>query len=186
MSPLGARIHWIRSQKRMTLKQLAKATGLTISFLSQVERGATSPSIDSLRRIGRAFGLSIGRLLDDEPLQDRQMTLIRKAARRRIRLDTDGVSAETLAGGVMETTIEPRLVRLASGTTFRPTPGESAADAFGFVWQGALELAWEQGERVRLQRGDSIHIHPKRPYRLVNVGGTAAVLLWIVFGASAK
>ena len=183
MNKLGERIRWIRSQKRMTLKQLAKASGLTISFLSQAERGAVSPSIDSLQKIARAFGLSVGALFDQQQGSS-EATLIRKSQRRQASSDTGRLLVETLAGGVLETAMEPRLVRLSAGSAYRPGPSESGLEAFGLVWQGSVDLEWHQAERVRLGPGDSVHIRPRRPYRLVNAGLRQAVFLWIIFGAA--
>ena len=56
---LGDRIRSMRDSRGQSLKQLAEATGLTQSFLSQVERDLTSPSVASLRKIAEA--LEIGR-----------------------------------------------------------------------------------------------------------------------------
>jgi transcriptional regulator with XRE-family HTH domain len=52
---LGARIRKRRLQLGMTLQDLAEATGLTKSFVSQVERGRNSPSISTLRSISVAL-----------------------------------------------------------------------------------------------------------------------------------
>ncbi len=132
MSGLGKRIRWIRSQKRLTLKQLAKATGLTISFLSQVERGTVSPSIDSLRKIAHGFHLSVGALFDEQHLATREVTLVRKG-QRQTAVASDRPMVETLAGGILETAMEPRLVRLPVGATYRPAPGELGSSVFGFI-----------------------------------------------------
>src|SRR4030088_531857 len=56
---LGVRIHSMREKRGQSLKQLGQATGLTQSFLSQVERDLTSPSVASLRKIAEALGTSV-------------------------------------------------------------------------------------------------------------------------------
>ena len=48
---LGERIRRIRTQREFTLEKLAQGTGLTISFLSQVERDIVSPSVESLQKM---------------------------------------------------------------------------------------------------------------------------------------
>ena len=50
----------------MTLEKLAQSTGLTISFLSQVERDVVSPSVASLQKIARALGTTVGALFEEE------------------------------------------------------------------------------------------------------------------------
>src|ERR1700694_1599157 len=56
---LGERIRSVGDARGQSLKQLAAATGLTQSFLSQVERELTSPSVASLRKIAEALGTSV-------------------------------------------------------------------------------------------------------------------------------
>ena len=59
MDSLGSRIRAERLQKPLTLKQLAEKTKLSISFLSEIERGLAQPSMASLRRISQALGISL-------------------------------------------------------------------------------------------------------------------------------
>lgn len=60
---LGARIRQLRKERGLTLVQLAAATGLSHSFISQVERGLASLSMSSLFRVAQALGTSQHELL---------------------------------------------------------------------------------------------------------------------------
>src|SRR5437773_9171693 len=65
---LGPRIRSLRQARHVTLRELAEQAGVTESFLSQVEREVTSPSIASVQRIARALDLGIAELFaDDQP-----------------------------------------------------------------------------------------------------------------------
>lgn len=57
--PLGGRIRAKRKELHLSQSDLAQRTGMTASFISQVERGVTSPSIDSLYKISRALGVPV-------------------------------------------------------------------------------------------------------------------------------
>ena len=52
---IGQRINDLRLRQKVTLKELSKKTGLTASFLSQVERALASPSVSSLEKIAHAL-----------------------------------------------------------------------------------------------------------------------------------
>ena len=52
---LGRRIRTLRIERRMTLKQVEQAAGLSATHLSEIERGRTSPTIGALVRIARAL-----------------------------------------------------------------------------------------------------------------------------------
>lgn len=56
---LGHRVRTARKKRSITLKQLAEQTGLSASFLSEVERGLAQPSMGSLRKIVQALGISL-------------------------------------------------------------------------------------------------------------------------------
>ena len=51
---LGARIRALRQARRLTLRDVSERAGVTESFLSQVERDVTSPSIATLQRVAHA------------------------------------------------------------------------------------------------------------------------------------
>ena len=62
---LGARVSQLRQQQGMTLEQLASASGVSRSMLSQIERGGANPTLAVTQRIAQTFGISIGELVDD-------------------------------------------------------------------------------------------------------------------------
>lgn len=62
---LGEKIRDIRKSKKMTITQLANATGLTPSMISQVERSIISPSIETLKKIGNVLEIPLSVLFED-------------------------------------------------------------------------------------------------------------------------
>jgi transcriptional regulator with XRE-family HTH domain len=59
-SPVGDRLRGLRIGRRLTLKEVAARAGVTEGFLSQVERGRSSPSLKTLQAVARAMGLEAG------------------------------------------------------------------------------------------------------------------------------
>ncbi len=62
---IGDNIRRMRKSKGLTLKQLARRTQLSISLLSQIERGESSPSISSLYKIAIALSMKMSQLFGD-------------------------------------------------------------------------------------------------------------------------
>jgi len=60
---IGEAVRTLRKARNLTLKQLARRSGLSMSYLSQIERSAASASIFSLYRIANAFGVKMAELL---------------------------------------------------------------------------------------------------------------------------
>src|ERR1700721_2283861 len=57
---LGQILRSLRGQKGISLRVLAERTGVSSSFLSQIENGQCSPSISSMEKIAHALGVSLG------------------------------------------------------------------------------------------------------------------------------
>ncbi len=63
---IGARIKKLRKQHQMTLQDLAEYTGLSIGFLSSVERDISSPSLQNLKQITETLGTTVTELIAEE------------------------------------------------------------------------------------------------------------------------
>jgi transcriptional regulator with XRE-family HTH domain len=63
-SPVGERLRELRIGRRLTLKEVASKAGVTEGFLSQVERGRSSPSLKTLQALANALGLTPGDIFD--------------------------------------------------------------------------------------------------------------------------
>lgn len=78
MDNLNSVIRKQRQTKNMTLKEMAERTGLSISFLSEIERGVAKPSMTSLRKIARALEISLLSFIDStDDIPDDQMHIQR-------------------------------------------------------------------------------------------------------------
>jgi transcriptional regulator with XRE-family HTH domain len=178
MSPtelqLGPRIRSLRRARNETLRELAEKAGVTESFLSQVEREVTSPSIASVQRIARALDLAIAELFVEEPSRGR---VVRRGERRRIVYPGLRAVDEFLTAGlngrlqVILSTIEP-----GGGTGDEAYSHESDEEVV-VVLSGSLEL-WVADEHYLLHEGDAITYASRLPHRNVNPGLVKAIVLF--------
>ena len=151
---LGPRIRALRQARRLTLRDVADRAGVTESFLSQVERDVTSPSIATVHRIAGALDLSIAQLFADEPSPGR---VVRREARRRIAYPglkaVDEFLTSNMAGRlqVILSTIEP-----GGGTGEEPYTHDSDEEVV-VVLKGILDL-WVGGRALRAARGRRDHV----------------------------
>lgn len=63
MDTLHGRLRMLRHRAGLTLAQVSERAGITLSFLSDIERGRSLPGLDTLERIADVYGLSVGELL---------------------------------------------------------------------------------------------------------------------------
>jgi len=67
---VGKRIKALRRQKKLTLNELSRKVGISISFLSDIENGRSNPSLERLKDIAEALDTSVSFLMgEDNPMQ---------------------------------------------------------------------------------------------------------------------
>jgi DNA-binding transcriptional MerR regulator/quercetin dioxygenase-like cupin family protein len=168
----GARFRRLRQRRGLSLAQVAKATGVSVGFLSALERGQMSASIATLRRIARYYRTNI--LSFFEPAKENSRVV--KPSERKILETTKGVRMELLAWG--NTAMEPHLFRIKPGGN----SGESythEGEEFLHVLRGQFEIWLNQDEHYLLEPGDSLYFQSSTPHRWKNPGQTESWLLWI-------
>ena len=179
---LGQRIRRLRTVRHTTLAKLGQATGLTISFLSQVERDIVSPSIKSIQKIAGALGASAGALFD-EPAQPHALVVRQQARPRTVNTKARAI-VEGLASGLLQLSVEPKLLTIQPGGRLGADAMPRGSEVFGFVVSGRVELVQQQDERVVMHKGDSIYLRHPWPCTIVNGGPQRAELVWVVWSAA--
>ena len=168
----GQRFRRLRLNRGLSLAQVAKATGVSVGFLSALERGQMRSSVATLRRIARFYRTNILSLFEtggDNP------RLVRPAERKILETTPD-VRMELLAWG--NTAMEPHLFRVKPGGG----SGESYShdgEEFLHVLRGNFEIWLNDGEHYRLKPGDSLYFESTTPHRWKNPGRKEAWVLWI-------
>lgn len=168
----GKRFRRLRTKRGLSLAQVAKATGVSVGFLSALERGQMRSSIATLRRIARFYRTNILSLFETAGDHPRLV----HPTQRKILEATPEVRMELLAWG--NTAMEPHLFRVKPGGG----SGESYAhegEEFLHVLRGEFEIWLNNGEHYRLKAGDSLYFESSIPHRWKNPGRTETSLLWI-------
>jgi len=62
---LGGELRRLRKHRRMKLVEVGKVTGLSVSFLSDIERGRTKPSLDTLEKLAICYQVSVNGILKE-------------------------------------------------------------------------------------------------------------------------
>lgn len=174
---LGQEIRKLRKARSKTLAEIALATGRSISFISQLERGRAEISISDLRRVASSLGVPLGWFFMSETKPAAEVgRVVRAGARRRLGSVTDGLVEELLSpniGGAFETFLSTFAPGAAlTEPTLRDTEEE------GYLVKGELEV-WIGEHAFRLSPGDSFRI-AREPFRWMNHGDVEAVVVWVI------
>jgi len=168
----GQRFRRLRLKRKLSLAQVARATNVSVGFLSALERGQMRSSIATLQRIARFYKTNILSMFEtngDAP------SLVRPS-QRKVLETSPNVRMELLAWG--NTTMEPHLFRIKPGGS----SGESythEGEEFLHVLRGEFEIWLHNQGRYRLKPGDSLYFESSTPHRWKNPGRAEAWILWV-------
>ena len=156
----------------MSLRDLAEKVDLTASFLSQVERDLSEPSLKSLRRIADALDVPIMYFLEEEA---NPQQLVRKNHRKRLQLPGSKVTYELLTPN-FNRAMEVFIVRVDPSHENIAYPLAHPTEECIFVLEGRLLVQLNNSEYI-LVAGDSIYFEGRHLKRLMALGEELAVFL---------
>jgi len=173
---VGERLRSIRHHRRCTLRTVAERSGLSESFLSQVERGRSNASIASLRRIADALGVSVSDLF--EPAGPPRPRVLRRDDRPALTFGVLGRKLLLTPKPLQHLEVFVGELDVGGSTGTEPYAHGDSEELF-VVLVGTVELELG-GELHELERGDSIDYRSSTPHRITNVGEELAEVMWII------
>lgn len=177
---IGSRIRAARQAQRLTIEQVADATGLTKGFLSRVERDLTSPSVASLVTLCQVLSVSVGDLFAAP-----ETHLTKRDDGPRISLGGQGIVERLLTARserrlqILQATIEPR------------GRGENELYAVDcdvdvlHVVKGRIKLILTN-EEYDLEEGDTLSFPGREPHTWINPTDETVEVLWILVPAASR
>ena len=155
----GERLRRLRSRAHKTLKEVSEATGLSISFISALERGGSGASVASLKLLAEAYGVNMrevfGADLEQNPL------LVRGEERPVMQWD-NGVRFEEMAAG--EKAMDPSYIRVPSGAGSEGFYSHNGEE-FIYVISGTLHVELKEQGSFTLSPGDTLYFPSTTPHR---------------------
>jgi len=172
------RLRRMRINSGMTVRSLAERIGVSASFVYQLEKGESSPSFSTLRKLAEVFHSSISVFLEDRFPED--WTVVRKSKRKPLFTGGDGCRAELMLFlGPRARRMQPLVLHLDPGKTMTEFIYEHDRDDLVFVSNGTIEIT--AGDQVhRLEAGDCAYFTFAGPSTIHNCGVGPAELVWIV------
>ena len=169
---VGSHLRQLRAKRRLSLAQVAQAVGISVGFLSALERSQMSGSVGTLRKLARFYKTNILDFFDATGASSRLV----QPEQRKVLEAGPGVRMELLAWG-NTAVMEPHLFRVAP----EAGSGESythEGEEFLYVLRGVLAITLEK-EEYRLKKGDSFYFESATPHHWKNPGRAETWVLWV-------
>lgn len=175
---IGEQIRELRQIKRLTLQQLAETVGISVGYLSQIERNRSKLPIGTLRRICDVLGVHMSWFFPSTPEgpPEERAVIVRARNRRSLSFTGLGINEQLLSpnlSGPLElllSTIEPG----ADSGEYTHEGSEA-----GVVIGGRMEL-WVNGQYFLLEEGDSFSFKSTERHRCRNPGEAPAKIIWVI------
>jgi transcriptional regulator with XRE-family HTH domain len=172
---LGARLRARRKAIGKTMQQVADEASLTIGFISQIERGISTPSLASLYNVAKALDATVDMFVSRKP--ERTHSVVTHAGTRQT-YKIDGTSRfyEFLERGFPEAKLNACLSHVPPGHASEMMSHEGE----DFVYLVAGLMLYEvDGVQYELKAGDTLHFDSRKPHRGTNIGAQTAIELWV-------
>lgn len=175
---LSSRVTELRKKRGLTLEQLAAASGVSRSMLSQIERGKANPTLAVTLRIAQAFGMNIGDLVD-QPWTASRIEVVRGDDASQLFRDDHDCRIRTLSPLNMEKNVEFYEIRLAPGARLKSAAHFDGTRELLTITQGHARISAGEN-RCELGPGDSAHYHADLEHTIENSGEGELVSFLVV------
>jgi transcriptional regulator with XRE-family HTH domain len=175
---IGGQLRELRRAKGLTLQEVAADAGISVSYLSQIERNVSRLPIGVLKKISDVLGVHMNWFFQSGaqgPLEERDI-VVRAANRRHLSFTGLGITEELLSpnlSGPLEMLIST--IHPGADSEFYVHDGAEA----GLVMSGTLEL-WVDVRHFRLRKGDSFSFPSTEWHRCANHGTKPVKVLWVI------
>jgi transcriptional regulator with XRE-family HTH domain len=175
---VGGRLRELRQGIGVSMRALARMSGLSANALSMIERGRTSPSVSTLHKLANAMGIPITAFFREETAQ-KEVVFCKSSERTRVpfmRGLWEGLGGELFVGR-----FEPFMLTLESGASSGPFGMVHTGHEFVFCMRGQLGYEIEN-EHFLLDPGDSLVFAADLRHRWRNPGKTVTNALIVLSG----
>lgn len=173
---LGRKIHRLRKEKLLTLKQLSEMSNMTATHISELERGKVSPTINTLSRIAQALRKPASYFLPTEDDKNFQVT----PEKDRKKLTRIGYELQFFSTGMKDAKLVVAQADFDGELTVHPL-GYIGDEKMMTVLKGKVEVDLN-GKTIQLDKGDTIQVTEGLPSRVrsLNKGSAEALVVLIV------
>ena len=175
------RIREYRKERGLTLRQLAERAGCTPSYISQLEKGLTVPSLSMVGRLAAALNITVIDLFSQLSNGEESNWHLRKADRKIIDYPDGKVSSQLLVTRISRKKMEPLVSSIEPGGTSDDAEKMHhpvGTEEFVLVLKGEIDFTIN-GKEIHLCEGDTLSFDGTLPHRWVNNGNQTAEVLFV-------
>lgn len=174
---VGRKIHELREQRGLTLRQLSEKADVSPSTIQKIEKNLISPTLGTVLRIARGLGISIESLVDARP-ESRDVVHLPKEKRGTIAVPDLKITLQALADGLPDQAFSAVILTIPKGARMKEREFQHHGEELMFCLKGSVEFTIRD-QRYLLGAGDSLRFKSHLRHFWKHVGEEEAQLLMI-------
>ncbi len=181
---VAKKIKKLRIKKKLSTKELAKRANVSAGLISQLEKGSTQGSVETLRKIAKILDTTLASLFEEESskelaLSNESFFIVRKEKRKKISFPDPLYKCELLTPD-LQGEIEFILVELEPHrVTDEKLPHTRGGEECDLVLEGSIYIELADKNFI-LNEGDSIRFNPITPHKIENKSDKKAIYISVI------
>jgi len=172
--PFGKRVMKLRKERNMSLVHLANETGLSPTFLGQIENGEVIPPVSAILQISRALEIDSGLLLKEE--KEKAGTRSAEDYEKR----TEAYSYQNLTPEAKHKHLKAFKIHVEPRSLHKGVSYQHQGEEFVYVLKGKMEVMVGESKNI-LSAGESLHFNSSIVHRMRNLSNVQAELLVVLY-----
>lgn len=176
-SPTGAKIQSMRARRRVTIEELSDMTGLSVSHLSEIEKGEGFAPVGDLLKIARALTIDPGELLQKGKKKEKELE---KQRIQDFRKREEAYQYEVLTPQATKDHLRAFRVVIPPRSEHPGVRYQHEGEEFVYTLKGEVIIQVGQ-KKHRLKKDQSLHFNSGIRHTLKNPGGSVTVLIVTIY-----
>ncbi len=179
MRGLGQRIKFLRNERKLTLIEIARKTGIDQATLSRIENGVMTGTLESHMKIADVLGVRLPDLYNE--VLSKITETKEKLAKQKIETfsHSSGAVAELLTTAVLQKKMMPILLKIRPGGLTATEEYPALTERFLYILKGQVEVTVAKDKKA-LKQGDSLYFDASLPHHFRNLVKTESTLLSVL------
>lgn len=166
---VGEVINRIRKEKKMTLFELSKKSGVALATLSRIENGKMTGTLESHMNICRALEIDLLELYKDLSVSKKTIEVQTKETRRDIFVHDKKSSFLMLVSNILKKKMMPTLIKISSGGKTHKEETKAGVEKFIYVLAGKIEVSIGE-KKYNLSKDDTLYFESSIHHHFKNIG----------------
>ncbi|CEK34078.1 HTH-type transcriptional regulator [[Clostridium] sordellii] len=174
---IGEKISHLRKEKNLSIRDLAKLADVTPSLLSQLERGLSNPSLNTIKAISKALDVPLFSFFIDEV--NNKDLIVRKDSRRKVIFPKNNDIVFEILSPESANSVEFAIVNLIPYSQISNELMSHKSIELAYVLEGKIKIYIEDDEFI-LESGDSVTLPPGTNHRWENPFNEQAKIIFSI------